>query len=216
MDYKEGLEEIKQCEIAYTKNFSACYENDNVIRFRDDQIQEMYYHNYTYLKKQTDESNIKQNIDDEFELRLSEKADFCLIFSDFPIDDEVIASLIYKADVSRNGYYSFDISRFKLLGGEADCKVERVTNQKMVDDILYCDLQHDEATLGKDFCTKRCYRRSKVYLADQGVNSYVCYHDESPVGCCDLLIHEDDTAKDMYQKLGFHKVLERTDLFFKL
>ena len=30
-----------------------------------------------------------------------------------------------------------------------------------------------------------------------------------------LVTDEEDTAKDMYQKLGFHKIAQRTDYFFK-
>lgn len=131
----------------------------------------------------------------------------------------------------------------------------------MVDDILFCDLQHDEEKLGNDFCTRRCYRRGKVYISDKGVNSYVCYHNGDIIGNCDLFIYngvakiedfaviptyqhkgygttilkelidiaikenshtiylvtdEDDTPKEMYQKIGFNKIGERTDLFFEL
>lgn len=52
----------------------------------------------------------------------------------------------------------------------------------MVDDILFCDLQHDEKSLGKDFCTRRCYRCCKVYVSDKRVNSYVCYHNGDIIG----------------------------------
>ena len=131
----------------------------------------------------------------------------------------------------------------------------------MIDDVLFCDLQFDEAVHGKDFCTRRCYRRGKVYVSDKGVNSYVCYHNGNIIGTCNLFMYngtakiedfavlptyqrkgygttilkslidiaikenshtiylvtdEDDTAKDMYGKIGFKKVGERTDLLFKL
>lgn len=131
----------------------------------------------------------------------------------------------------------------------------------MVDDILYSDLQHDEFTIGKDFCTRRAYRRGKVYTSNTGVNAYVCYEGQDVIGNCDLFIYdgvakiedfsvipkyqrkgygtsilkhlidialnenchtvylvtdEDDTPKEMYKKLGFNKVAERTDLMFRL
>jgi len=131
----------------------------------------------------------------------------------------------------------------------------------MIDDILFSDLQFDEKTLGEDFCTRRCYRRGKVYVSDNGVNCYACYLNGNIVGNCDLFINngvakiedfsvipkyqrkgygttilkhlidiaikenchtiylvtdEDGTAKEMYEKIGFHKIGERRDLFFKL
>jgi len=45
-------ERIVECEFQYTKCFSEFYENEDIIRFRDNQLSDMYYHNYTYLKKQ--------------------------------------------------------------------------------------------------------------------------------------------------------------------
>lgn len=263
-DDNESLQKQKQiseCEIAYSKCFSDTNENDSIIRFRDSQLQDMYYHNFTYLKMQADISNFPQFINQEIEQRLSENADFCLLKFNFTLDNTILSTLKYNAEISRNGFYSFDISQINKLNSVLDCVVERVHNTKMIDDILYCDLQLDEATLGKDFCTRRCYRRSKVYLADSGVDSFVCYYRGNIVGNCDMFIHngvakiedftvisthqrkgygttilkalidialnknchtiylvtdEDDTAKDMYRKLGFNKILERTDLFFKL
>jgi len=130
----------------------------------------------------------------------------------------------------------------------------------MLEDILALDLEHDEESIGRDFCTRRVYRRKDVYLSEKGVDSYICYHNNKPVGNCNLFIHnniakiedfavspihqrkgfgttilknlieiafekgatiiyleadEEDTAKEMYQKCGFYKVDEFTDLSFE-
>jgi len=177
------------------------------------------------------------------------------------INNSLLSILKYKAEISITGYYSFDISNFSRLSALSGSIVKRVDSEKMVDDILFSDLQFDEKTLGKDFCTRRCYRRGKVYVSDKGVDSYVCYHDGDIMGNCDLFIYndvakiedfvvipkhqrkgygttilkslidtaikegchtiylvtdEDDTAKEMYEKIGFNKIGERTELFFRL
>jgi len=252
---------IIECEIEYSKCFSEVYENDNIIRFRDNQLIDMYYHNYAYIKNVIDEVNFKQIIEDEISLRLNEDSSFCNILTDSFIHNSWLSSLIYKPEISRNGYYSFDVTRFSELKAISDCEIKRVSNQEMIDDVLFCDLQFDEAVHGKDFCTRRCYRRGKVYVSDKGVNSYVCYHNGNIIGTCNLFMYngtakiedfavlptyqrkgygttilkslidiaikenshtiylvtdEDDTAKDMYGKIGFKKVGERTDLLFKL
>ena len=254
-------EKIIECELQYTKCFSMCYENQNIVRFRDNQLKDMYYHNYTFIKKPMDEISLNQIIQDEIALRLSEKSNYCNILLNSVINSSLMSILKYKPEISQNGYYSFDISHFPRLNELSGCIIKKVENQEMIDDILFSDLQHDEKSLGKDFCTRRCYRRGKVYISDKGVNSYVCYHDGDVVGNCDLFIYngvakiedfsvipkyqrkrygttilkslidiaikencktiylvtdEDDTAKEMYLKVGFNKIGERTDLFLKL
>lgn len=254
-------EKLIECECEYTKCFSEFYENEDIIRFRDNQLNDMYYHNYTYIKKAMSEIELKSIIQDEISLRLSEKSNFCNILSNSVVNSSLLSILKYKPEISTNGYYSFDISYFSKLNDLLGYTIKKVNNEEMVDDILFCDLQHDEKSLGKDFCTRRCYRRGKVYVSDKGVNSYVCYHNGDIIGNCDLFMYngiakiedfaviptyqrkgygttilkslidisikenshtiylvtdEDDTAKEMYQKIGFNKIGERTDLFFKL
>lgn len=254
-------EGIVECENEYSKCFSEFYENENIIRFRDNQLKDMYYHNFTFIKKAMSDSELKHIIEDEISLRLSEKSNFCNILSNFTVDRSLLSILKHKSEISVNGYYSFDISRFSRLNALCGCIIKKMDNQEMVDDILYCDLQHDEIRLGSDFCTRRCYRRGKVYVSEKGVNSYICYHNGDIIGNCDLFINkgvakiedfaviptqqrkgygttilkslidialkenchtiylitdEDDTAKEMYEKIGFNKIGERTDLFFKL
>lgn len=254
-------EKIIECEIEYVKCFSEFYENKDIIRFRDNQLNEMYYHNYTHIKQVINEIELKRTIEDEISLRLSEGGKFCNIILNSVVSRSLLSMLEYMPDVSKNGYYSFDIDQISSLKSTSDCTIKKVKSQEILEDLLYCDLQHDEEKLGKDFCSRRCYRRGKVYILDKGVNSYVCYHKGEIIGNCDLFIYkgvakiedfgvipkyqrkgygttilkeliriaikenaqtiylvadEDDTAKEMYEKIGFNKIGERTDLFFKL
>lgn len=254
-------EKIIECEFEYTKCFSEFFENENIIRFRDNELKDMYCHNYTYIKKALSEIELKCIIQDEISLRLSEKSNFCNIFFNSVVSSSLLTNLKYKPEISTTGYYSFDISHFSKLNALSGCTIKKVNNEEMVDDILFCDLQYDENNVGKDFCTRRCYRRGKVYVSDKGVNSYVCYHNGNIIGNCDLFMDkgvakiedfvviptyqrkgygrtilkslidiaikenshtiylitdEDDTAKEMYQKIGFNKIGKRTELFFKL
>lgn len=254
-------ENIKQCEFEYTKCFCEYYKDKHIIRYTDNELKDMYYHNYTYIRDKMSDDEMKKLIESEISLALNKGEKFCNILLDCSIDDTMLKDSKYKGEVSRNGYYSFDITKILDMRAERECSIERVSNMEMVEDILYCDLQLDEATLGRDFCTRRCLRRGKVYISDKGVNSYICYHNGERIGNCDLFIHngiakiedfavtpqcqrkgygttilkhliqiainegcntiylvtdEDDTAKEMYKKLGFNKVAERTDIFFRL
>ncbi|HSQ87542.1 GNAT family N-acetyltransferase [Romboutsia sp.] len=258
---KKLNQRILECEIEYYKCFSKYDENDDIIRFRDNQLPDMYYHNYTYIKKAMEEKKLLSIIENEISLRLLESSHFCNIILNSVVNDSLLSILEYKPQLSITGYYSFNISNFSNLNNLDSCTIKKVINQEMVEDILFCDLEHDEKKLGKDFCTRRCYRRGKVYTSDKGVDSYVCYHNGNIIGSCDLFIHngvakiedfavrpkyqrkgygtsilkaligtsikenchtiylvtdEDDTPKEMYEKIGFHKVGERTELFLKL
>lgn len=183
-------EKIMGCELEYTKCFSEFYEKENIIRFRDKELKDMYHHNYTYIKKAMGEAELKDILEDEISLRLTEGSNFCNVFLSPDINSWLLTKLEYKPSVSTSGYYSFDISCLSRLKARQDCVIKKVENQAMIDDILFCDLQHDEKSLGMDFCRRRCYRRGKVYLSDKGVNSYVCYQGSERIGTCDLFIHE--------------------------
>lgn len=251
---------IIECELEYSKCFSEFFENENVIRFRDNKLNDMYYHNYTYIKNCVNENDMQCIIQNEISLRLSEKGTYCNILLNSVVNKSMLSMVKYKAEISNNGYYSFNISKLASLVPKSGCVIKKVNNKEMVDDILFCDLKHDEEKLGKDFCKRRCYRRGEVYISDKGVNSYVCYNNGNIIGNCDLFIYngvakiedfavipvyqrkgygttilreligiaikekchtiylvtdEDDTAKNMYNKIGFKKIGQRTDLFFE-
>lgn len=183
-------EKIIKCELEYTKCFSEFYEDENIVRFRDNQLKDMYHHNYTYVKEAKGENKLTGIIEDEISLRIEEGSNFCNIFLNPGIKSWVLTELKHKPSVSVSGYYTFDITYFSKIKTRPDCSIKRVDSQKMIDEVLYCDLQHDEGNLGRDFCVRRCYRRGRIYVSDKALNSYVLYHNGERIGTCDLFIHE--------------------------
>jgi len=255
------IDKIKNCEKKYVEYFSKTDEQEDFIRFRDESLPDMYHHNYTWIKNAKDDLALIQLIESEIEYSKNENKDFCLIKCHIPISELVITSLSPNCEVSRIGHYLFDEREFSNINPVKDCHVLKVDNQKMVDDILFLDLESDEEVLGKDFCTRRVYRRKDVYLSNEGVGSYICYDNNEIIGRCDMLIYEDtakiedfyvspqkqrkgygtailkklieiaknknvsiiylvtdedDTAKEMYTKIGFSKIYELPELLFKL
>lgn len=252
---------IVDCETSYYQCFAQTTETADVLRLRDPLLQDMYYHNISIMKASADTTAISGIVERERAVRLGEKAGFLNILSFRAVDDSLIIEVYPEASLSLNGYYQLDISFLPLWKVRPGCTIERISSQAMVEDALYSDLQLDGERLGRDFCTRRVYRRSKVYMADEGVDSYNCYDNGQMVGNCDLFIHkgvakiedftiipqyqrqgygttilkylvqkaldaqchiiylvtdEDDTPKQMYTKLGFYKIGERTDMFFDL
>lgn len=254
-------EKIINCEIEYTKCFSTVYEDDNILRFRDDVIKDMYHHNYTYFKSPYKELKMRSLMEEEIAVRRAEKGDFCDIKVNSKLNPAILGYIKYPSEVTTFGFYSFRIGRFDTLPEVDGVEVKQVTSIDNVEDILFCDLKADEARLGRDFCIRRCYRRGQVYILETGVNAYVAYKNGEIIGCCDLFIHdgvakiedfsiieayqrkgygttllkamigkaleaachtiylvtdEDDTAREMYLKLGFDKIGEMKQIHFSI
>lgn len=255
------LDKILECELEYVKCFCEVDERQDIIRLRDDLIPDMWYHNYTRIKNAKDDTELIRIIKEEISYNKNIGRNFCLLRCHVSVDQSILVQLSCKPEISAAGYYVFDISKLSRLTQTKDSSVVRVENDKMIEDILMLDLEHDEEDLGIDFCTRRVYRRKAIYLADEGVDSYICYHDGRAVGNCNLFIYndaakiedfavlphyqrkgfgtailqtlinialdknvsliyletdEDDSAKEMFQKCGFYKVDEFTDLSFEL
>lgn len=90
---------IIECELEYIKCFSELYKNEDVIRFFDNQLYDMYYHNYTYIKKAMSEIELNCIIENEISLRLSEKSNFCNIISNYAVNSSLLSMLKYKPQI---------------------------------------------------------------------------------------------------------------------
>jgi len=182
-------EKILTCEIEYIKCFSKAVEAQNSIRFRDDLLQDMYYHNFTLIMDSNSEDELYRLIENEISLR--EGSNFCNIVSFVPISDCLLQKFEYKPQVSVSGFYLLDIDRHSRPIDKAKCIISRVNDASMIDDIVRLDLEHDGDRLGVDFCTRRAKRRGSVCLLDKGVASYICYDDGEAVGSCNIFINGD-------------------------
>jgi len=248
------------CERKYLECFCRATERQDFIRYRDALMPDMYYHNFTFLK------NIKEDtfitfIESELDYSKSEAKDFCLLRCHTPVNPSMLTALSCTPEVSVAGYYVLDLSNEIKSNPVVHSCVHKIDKPEMLEDLLCLDLQHDEQSMGREFCTRRVYSRKDVYLSEQGVDCYICYSNGRAVGSGDLFAYgntakiedfsivpqeqrkgygtallktlidveqsknatavyvetdEGDTAKQMYQKCGFHKIYECTDLLFTL
>ena len=182
-------EKILACEIEYTKCFSKATEAQGLVRFRDDLLQDMYYHNFTLVMDSNSDDELYHLIEGEISLRKG--SDFCNIVSFAPISDCLLRKFENKPQVSVSGFYLLDVDRHSKPDGKEGCVISKVNDVNMIDDIVRMDLEHDEDSLGVDFCTRRARRRGKVYLLDEGVDSYIFYAGGEAVGSCNLFINGD-------------------------
>jgi spore maturation protein CgeE len=206
------LSKVIECEIEYLKCFCKLNQQPNFIRFQDDLMPDYWSHNYTWIKSADNDTELLQLIESELSHSKNIGRNFCFIRCHIPINHSLLALLSAKPEVSKSGYYVFsDISNLSLLDKVKDSYIIKVDTAKMLADILALDLEHDGENT--DFCTRRVYRRKDIYLSNDGVDSYVCYHNEKPVGNCDLFVHngivkvEDFAISPNHQRKGFGATL---------
>lgn len=209
------LDRVTACDIAYMKCFCETKEQPDFIKFQDDLIPDMHSHNYIWVKNIENDNAFIQLIESEIVNNKKSGKNFCLIRCHTHINYSVLTQLSHVPEVSVSGYYAVDVSNpsnLSILSDSnkiKDCRVLKVDDAEMVEDILKLDLEHDEKELGREFCTRRVYRRKEVYLSGKGVDSYICYDKNKAVGNCDLFIHndaakiEDFAVSPRYQRKGY-------------
>jgi len=182
-------EKILTCEIEYTKCFTEVAETQSLTRFRDDLLKDMHYHNFTLIKDGSSDDKLYDLIQGEISYR--KDSGFCNIVSFVPISNYLVQKFEIRPQVSVNGFYLLDISKHSVPNNKEGCAISKVHDANTLSEIVRLDLEHDGDSLGVDFCTRRANRRGKVYLLDEGVNSYICYDNGEAIGSCDLFINED-------------------------
>lgn len=206
-------QKIVNCELAYTKCFSDFVENQDVIRYRDKLLADMYDYNYTFVKTAMEDKTLYSCIEQEISQSLLDGNNFCNIVQTAPISDSLISMFATKPEVTTYGYYSFNIADFSKFEGDKNCSILKVDGAKMVEDALYLHLEHDGESFGREFCAKMVYRRSEVYLSDTGVDAYVCYDNGVAIGNCDMFLNcnvakiEDFEVLSTHQRKGYGRAI---------
>lgn len=206
-------ENIVQCELNYTRQFSTEYEDENIIRFRNHEIRDMYSHNFTYIKKKEKELKIRSLIEEEIVVSKSEKANYCNLIINSDVHPRILSYIQKTSILTMNGFYKFDFSKLQTIRSIEGCTIVKISTVEAFDDMLTVDLDADEAIYGRDFCVRRCYGRSPIYLRENSVEAYLCYHGDTLIGRCDLFISgevakiEDLSIIGKYQRQGYGSTL---------
>lgn len=252
---------LLECEDNFTACFSEIFEDNNVIRFRDDQIKDMYDHNYTIIKEDKDYDKLSSIIQEEIDICKGEGKNYCVVRLNSSINVKELKNSDLIPEIVNYGlYYTEDVENF-CVPGNLNCEIHKVDNKQRVKDRYYVEEISYHSSYGNDFSKRKAERNAAVYLAPNGVDSYVCYVYGNPIGKADLFIHKgvamiedfdiipefqrkgygtaiinhlitlavkngihsvfmvtdmDDTAKEMYVKLGFKYAPGRRELFYKI
>jgi len=202
------IEKIIDTELEYIKCFSNFYDEGYKIRFSDDLIPDMYSHNLTYLKQPISVRNFSDVVEEEIRKAKENGINFLNLQFDFKIDELNDCIKHQNCEVTIYDYYQFQIEQLDKLNARHDCYIKKLTNEQ-VDKALKFDIGVNGEDLGKSFIKRRFERRSKVYLSEGLVDSYLCYFDGNIIGHCDLFLNDNvakiedfDVAHEMQRK-GF-------------
>lgn len=209
-------EKIKSCEIAYINCFSECYEDEQVVRYRDTLLPDMYDHNFTYIKNEVSKSVFQQLSEEEIRLNREENKSFFKLTMDEMPDRKWLEGFQEQIEVEHSGYYVYPLLTSPQWNTLPNCKISKVVDPAMIEDLVSMDLIHDEERCGKDFCLRRTRRRGKVYLSSEPLNSYICYYNGVPAGNCDLFLYrdmakiEDFAVLPQFQRQGIGTTILKT------
>jgi len=202
------IRRIIDTELEYLKCFSNFYDEGNKIRFIDDHIPDMYSHNLTYLKQPILGIELCDVVEGEIWEAKEKGRNFLNLQFDF--ENEKLRAYIKQqnCEVTIYDYYQFQIEQLDKLIARHDCSIRRLDNEQ-VEKALEFDIRVNGGDIGKSFIKRRFERRSKVYLSEGLVDSYLCYFDGKIIGHCDLFLNDNvakiedfDVALEM-QREGF-------------
>lgn len=209
MNYSHIQEKIHSCEKTYINCYTKSYENEEIIRYRDDSLTDMYDYNFTYLKQITPLDTLQKLIQQELEINQQENKDFIKLAMDTYPDDRCFEGSCGKFELEHNGQYFYLPMQSPDWKTRDTCEIHKISNSSMIDDLVSLDINQDGERLGDDFCNRKARRRGLVYLSEAPLDCYLCYYDGKPIGSCELFIDngtakiEDFKVLPEYQRQGF-------------
>lgn len=206
-------EKIAACEIAYAKQFCNEYEDENIIRFRHPEIKDMYSLNYTFIKKKQKELKVRSLCEEAIAYCRAAGEAYCNVVINASVHPRVMSYFKYPSIFTLNGFYVFDHSKWNTLKSVEGCEIKKVKELETMEELLKIDIDADGIDADPEFCTRRLYGKSRVYLNEGGVDAYIAYHNGEVMGRCDLFIHdgvakiEDFSVLEKHQRKGYGKTI---------
>ena len=204
--------QIVNTELSYLKVFCKYYETKEIIRFRDDDLKDMYSHNLTYIKHAKTTSEFKDCVEKEISNCKAEGMTLLNIQFDFPYDESLLSQIEKKPDkIFTYDYYQFEKHGIHELSAKDDCSIVKLDASHLKDG-LTLDLEIDDDT---EFATRRFNRRSRVYIEDNTLDNYLCFYKGRAIGHCDMFKNgqviklEDFDVSPKFQRKGFGTAILR-------
>lgn len=201
-------DDLKHVDIAYTKCFSVATENDLTIEFKDENLLDMYMHNFLYIKDAIETDTFKELLSQWTNKRKAEGYSFLRLEFDADLNDDWHKLLPEKKDISSYHYMYIKPEEYITFKNNDLCLIKKATSQELLADGKTADIEANKDEMGLDFVTRRYDRKALVYAENPNLFLYVCYLNGQPVGKCEMFIHhgiakiEDFDVVKAYQRQG--------------
>jgi len=204
------INQLLLCEQEYKKQFSEYIENDDFILFKDEALPDMYSHNCYHVKNKKSKDEMSEMINNMIDERKNAQKDFLKVEMDFPLSKDVYSKLSVKPDISTYHYMGQAVKSIVNPMGNENCVIKKSINLKTLNDGIAVDIEANKKAMGEAFAKKRIERKKLIYEDPlRQLDLYVCYHNEVPIGNCELLV-VDEVAKiedfdilEAYQRKGY-------------
>ena len=206
MEMINMLSEYLKTDIIYTNQFSENYENNDIIRFYDNNLQDMYMHNFTLIKNSVCKDTFRRIIFEELEKRKSENANFLRIEFSFSIEDDFVDNLPKNPQITKYDYMYIDPKMGEYLTGNDGFIITKALSEKVLKDGIEADILANQFAMGKEFTRKRIYRKSDVYKQPHSnLDLYVCDYNGISIGKCEFMINNDIAKIEDFDILETHQ-----------
>jgi spore maturation protein CgeE len=202
------IDRIIATEIEYSKCFSEYEENKGYIRFYDEQMMDMYSHNYILLTKQMEDYRFCEFIESELNLCENSEKKHLQIDFHFEVAMNLLEKLKYKPSLISFEYYSVLAEEYKILNKHEEYQITRFMGGGEENKSLNLDLQLNASILGKEFTKRRFERRKEVYKKANRVRHYDCEKENLYIGQADYFQYgecvkiEDFAVLKSFQRKG--------------
>lgn len=200
---KINIEELKYVEEEYKKHFCKISEDEKYIRFSDENIADMYWHNYIYIKSKISIDELKDFVSIELKKRKIENHNFLRIEFDFSINDDFLDFPIVP-DVTTYDYMYIQIRDDQSFKYNEKSEVKLAASKEILEDGIEVDVLANGPSMGMEWARKRILRKANVYQDNKNkLDFYVCYTPNEVAGKCEYLLHNDIVKIedfDIYEK----------------
>lgn len=207
---REVINQLLSCEKEYKKQFSEYTEFDDYILFKDETLPDMYSHNCYLIKNKKNIDEMAEIINKMIDERRNANENFLKVEMDFPLKKEVYSKLSIQPEISTFHYMGQEVKNLVNPVGNENCVIKKAINLKILNDGIEVDIEANKKAMGEDFAKKRIERKKLIYEdPERQLDLYVCYHNDVPIGNCELLIAdtvgkiEDFDIIETYQRKGY-------------
>lgn len=203
------MPKLMETEVAYVQCYSETHTTGRFIEFWDDNITDMYSHNYSLVTGPITSDELVKLITELIELYKSKGKTFLQVEIDFPLEEEVAKALPLNPDVTVMDFMLIRSDKYDALVGNEDCSIVVARSEEVLSDGIKVDILANTPGMGADFAQRRIARKVAGYRVANCLDLYVCYHRGEPIGHCELFVNgdvakvEDFEILEAYQKKGF-------------